>query len=527
MLYPCLSKVLMMNRKLIFLSISVACIASFVSCRKEVFREYEPNDTFDHSNLIEVDRSMRGSLSSASDTDCFMINIAEPGSFDIDLSAIKGVNPAIKIYRADTPANILLKTIDDNRKSSPERMRNFWFDRGRYYIVISHGDRDAPKGDPEAFYMLKVSLHDQTFHEEHEPNDIFEQATPIVAGDEVRGFYSPAFNKQKKDDPSQREDDFYSIDIDASLEKPLVADINLTGVPGVTGSLILYDSGKNVLSRSVGTSGSEVSIKGRGIVRSGRYYIDVLSAEYESNHEKPYFLKVTLKDYDRTSELEPNDSIETANLYIDHPIKGSVFPANDKDYFRIQITEPVLLTADVSFNEGVDGIIRLFDLSGKKLVETNSFREGKNERIPSYYVKTDTFIEVSAKTKKQQEAAYELNISKSPYEEGFEIEPNNDRDSATKITGKTIKGYLTYRKDRDFFFLDYSKRVAKKFVITGIDNASFTVSLTDQYGYIIRSERVSKKAGITFRDMIDGKAYLIVDADKENPYEPYTITVGD
>jgi hypothetical protein len=253
----------------------------------------------------------------------------------------------------------------------------------------------------------------------------------------------------------------------------------------------------------------------------------VLSADYESNHEKPYYLKVSLHDYDRTSELEPNDTIETANLYIDQPIKGTIFPANDLDYFRVQITEPTLLTADVVFDESVDGMIRLFDLSGKKLVETNYFKDGKNGRIPSWYVKADTFVEISAKTKKQQEATYELTVTKNSYEEGFEIEPNNDKEHATRITGKIIKGYLSYRKDRDFFLLDYGKRVTKKFVVTGIENASFTVSLTDQYGYITRSEKVSKKSGITFRDMIDGKAYLIVDAEKENPFEPYTITVGD
>lgn len=498
----------------------------FSSCKKEVFREHEPNDLFDHANLLEVDRPIRGLLSTPTDKDSFVVDIAEPGSFDLTLGAVRGVNIAFKIYKNEAPSARLLKIVDDARKSSPERIRNIWMDRGRYYIVITHGDRDEPRGDSESYYELKLALNSRTANEEHEPNDTPEQAFAVKDGD-VTGYLSPAFYKTENGE-SLPEYDWYSINIDASKETPKILDASVSGIKGITESIELLDAEKKLISAGRSANpGDPASITGRGIVAGGTYYLRVSALNFESDPENPYKMKIDIKDFDKSFELEPNDSLETAYTVFENSVKGSVFPATDRDFFKIPVTEPSMISAYADFPDSVDGTLAVYDSDGKKLFEVNSASAGKKEIISPVYTKSDIFIEVSGKIKNNlKDANYTLNIAKEAPEDGLEIEPNDTKSTAQKIDSK-IKGYLHYKKDKDFYYLESSGRSTKTFKVTGIDNAVFTVSLTDSHGYIIRTERVSGAKGVTFRDMIDGKAYLIIESEREVQGEPYTVTIGE
>ncbi|HEY1406145.1 MAG TPA: hypothetical protein VF857_06005, partial [Spirochaetota bacterium] len=110
------------------------------------------------------------------------------------------MNHAIEIFRGNANSLTSIKLIDDNRKSSPEMIRNIWFEKDRYYILIKHGDRDEPKGNDEDSYTLFVKLQNQSGNQEKEPDDSFEDAQSIDVGNEYTGFYSPAMNKKNPDE---------------------------------------------------------------------------------------------------------------------------------------------------------------------------------------------------------------------------------------------------------------------------------------------------------------------------------------
>ena len=90
-----------------------------------------------------------------------------------------------------------------------------------------------------------------------------------------------------------------------------------------------------------------------------------------------------------------------------------------------------------------------------------------------------------------------------------------------------ITGYLNYRNDKDFYLIDIGKRSTKTFIVTGIDGSVFKISITDPAGYITRTEKVSSKKGIKFKESIDGKGYIIIESVKEKSGEPYTIQIED
>jgi hypothetical protein len=511
-------------KRIIFIALVFSSV--FSSCKKEISRENEPNDRFDHANLLEVDRPVRGLLSTSTDRDIFVVDIAEPGSFDASVSAVRGVNIAFRIYRNEAPNPLLLKVVDDARKSSPERMRNIWMDRGRYYIMITHGDRDEPKGDTESYYELKLALNSRIAGEEREPNDSPEQATVIKNGD-ASGYLSPSFSRNEKGE-STPEYDWYSLSIDASKEAPKILNASVSGISGITESIELFDGEKNMIAAGKSSApGEPASIDGRGILKGGTYYLRISSVNFESDPDKMYTLKTEIKDFDKSFELEPNDSIETSYEISDNTVKGSIFPDSDRDFFRVKVTEPSFVSAYAEFSESVDGTLAVYDSDGRKMFESNSFPAGRKEIISPIFAKSDIFLEVSGKVKNgNKDATYSLFTAKEAPEDGLEIEPNDTKSAAQKISGK-IKGYLHYKKDKDFYLLESDGRATKTFKITGIANAVFSVSLTDSHGYIIRTERVSNEKGISFRDMIDGKAYLIIESEREVQGEPYTVTIGD
>ena len=61
--------------------------------------------------------------------------------------------------------------------------------------------------------------------------------------------------------------------------------------------------------------------------------------------------------------------------------------------------------------------------------------------------------------------------------------------------------------------------------VTGIEGAAFTVSITDQNGNVIRTEKMAGKKPRTFKEIFDKKGFIIIESQKEVTTEPYTLTV--
>ena len=145
-----------------------------LSCSKTDHKESEPNNDFYNSNRVELDSTIEGILSEDNDRDFFIIDIRSPRVLDIELSPVKGLNHAFKVW-SDRKGQSLIKYVDDARKSSPERMCNLFVDLGVYYISVLHGERDKNKAKTEDAYKLRISGRAWE-REELESNDSPESA---------------------------------------------------------------------------------------------------------------------------------------------------------------------------------------------------------------------------------------------------------------------------------------------------------------------------------------------------------------
>jgi len=514
--------------KYISVAITVFFTAFTLSCRARKHVEVEDNGSFSSANIIQVDRPVSGHIGSSTDRDIYALEIDHESIISANLTGIKGVNHAIKIWK-DNGTPMLLKWIDDRRKSSPESVINVFAGPGRYYIEICHGERDTRKGNIDTPYTLTVSALDaDPVTEETEPNDTPENADIISTEGDITGYFSPSFNRLNNDSTHPaREEDWYVLTVDTGDKQAVLIDLELTGVPGINSLLQLYDREQGlIISSNTSGPGAGEQMRGVGITQSGNYYILVASEGYSSNETDTYTLSVRTRDKDPLMEMEPNNSFSTATSMSGPFISGSLSSGDDKDIFYSRLPDEQHLYRLELLHKGTfDSRIFVHDSNMEKAAEIDNCAICDREIHPDLALEGGVYITVSARHPVPDNSGYELRLTPLDDSQFMEIEPNNTRNTATPVTSSTVFGYVSARADKDYYLLDYETRVRLKITITGAQGAELRLSITDPLGYIIKSVTVKDNADAVLTEMIDRKGYIIIESRRDNYENPYSFTL--
>lgn len=506
----------------------ICALVIFSACRKEMQLEHEPNDTFADAVVIKTDSAVQGVLATRDDVDVYRFEVSSPAIIDILLSPVRGVNHALKIWKGyETP--VLIKNIDDMRKSSPERMSNLFVEEGVYYVMVLYGERDIPVADPAGIYRLEIKSRAWS-DEEREPNDTPASSSELLLDREMRGLYSPAYNRLNTQEENPiREEDWFRVNIDLAMERPGLVDIDLTGVERINPILALYNSRmEQVGFADAGGVHEGESIRGIGITESGSYYVLVASKNFESNNDQEYSLIIRTREFETGMEMEPNNELSHANLITGGDISGRIFPAGDMDVFLHRGEGRGLYRIDVSPPESLDLMVKIMATDGSGLFETDNGGAGFREVLPAVPASGNFYISVqSRKSSFDPERTYTLKVDRIQGMEEYESEPNDRKEQANPLSHPMIKGFTSRKKDRDFYSLDYGRRVRRSFSLQAAPNSELRISITDQLGYSIKSEEVRGTQSVRFAEMIDQKAYVIIDSLKENYEEPYILQVTE
>jgi hypothetical protein len=506
-----------------------ALLMVIVACGQNYEHEREPNDSFSGANALPAGRPLQGFLARQDDKDYYRLRIETRSVVDIELSAIKGVNSAFEIWKGDgTP--VLLKRIDDTRKSSSERLANLFCAPGTYYLVVMHGERDTPAGNSENPYVLKYNTRDFD-GEEKEPNDSLSAANGITVGEEIKGYFSPAINRlNEKGESSLREEDWYVFNAELDASRPRIFTITLSGVTGVNSVLALYDSRRNLIAQSDSKGqGEGEALRDIGISTEGKYYIMVASKSFESNHETPYRLRISAGAYDETMELEPNNDIDHATTMPGRTVEGKIAAEGDVDFFRYAEGKGrSFCSIELVPPESLDLVMTIIGKTRQKLFEVDNGGPGEREIFPNALLDPGFFIMVSAKRgQSDKKSTYALSVSSFAFSENYEVEPNDTKETANRIRKKIIKGYISKKHDIDCFLLEYGRRIKATIEIEGVPDASLKISITDPAGYEIRSEDLNGDKRLSITEMIDGRAYLIIEAAQESYDQPYQVKIRE
>lgn len=498
--------------------VCLAAVVLVLSCSSGEVAEKEPNNSFTEAQQIGHSGRVAGVIRSATDVDYYRYSARSDGQVRFSLSPVKGVNHAISVYDADRR---LIKQVDDARKSSPEVISNLFLLKGDYYIVIGHGEKDERRGGKRSSYLLEIGSPPDRIGET-EPNDSIASADALTVPASLYGYLSPGFNRQNREPQRElREEDWFAFPVEASLELPSVYDILLASPAGINAALELVDAQGRIMARGETEDGS-ARLKGIGINRTGTYYICVYAKGFAATAAERYELSLTKREFDPGFEVESNNSFESARETGDS-VKGTIYPDNDVDFFyypsetlqqyRIELTSPSALNTRV----------RIFDEAFRQLYQIDNQGAGLPELIPNFTHDGPFFVSVTA-SGSDDENTYELAVRGRAVEAGFETEPDDSVKRAVPLD-KEIRGYVSYRDDRDYYLLSVAGREKVTVSVRGISGAILKVSLTDNLGFRLRDADVRYDSEVQLSEMIDQKGYLIVESGSAPSDEPYQIRI--
>jgi len=305
---------------------------------------------------------------------------------------------------------------------------------------------------PLLLSLLPVFFCSHTINEKEPENNNRKLALKLEAGQKLSGsFYSSTGN-----------------DIDyvyAGIDEATLIKGELGAVKGVDSEILFFRQGEATPFKIVNDNKSSLNerfgpylISPPGVVIA----IRPVQAANDGKYAKlKYEFTFDLASASLPMEQEPNENIDEANPVEDSMIRGyynNALSGNDieKDFYSIEIPEDkkYRLSVNLSKVTGVDGVLRLYSKEGEKLLTVDNGGAGDEENIYSYGVQGPArlYLGVNSKDYKISDTQYyELRAEVNPYEEKYELEPNDDDANATLIKVEKIFGDFANDQDLDYY----------------------------------------------------------------------------
>jgi hypothetical protein len=330
-------------------------------------QEFEPNDSREQANEIQLGKSVEGIFQENRDQDWYKLVIEKPGKniIRIDLSGVPDVD--VRLDVADETGS-QLKSSNFTKKGEPESIINLGVTEGTYYIH-AHG-YDANEKIPYTLSTQFIGPWEEG--QEFEPNDSDKKANEIRLGERVQGLFQ-----------AENDTEWYKLVIDRPGRS--IIRVDLSGVPGVNSVLHINDSKGNRVKRSdMQRQGEPEEIINFGVTE-GVYYIEISISGNQKNENETYTLSTVLVgSWEEGLEFESNDDRKKANeIKLDSVIEGHIQPSNDRDYYLITIPEPGMdiFVVELSSPTQANLHLELLDAEGNRLKSSELGGKGVKEQI--------------------------------------------------------------------------------------------------------------------------------------------------
>lgn len=334
--------------------------------------ELEPNERKVDATPVALGQAISGNVGHAGDVDWYRYELpvdettavepvaVEDGGVDagvnplaekrlalrIDISAVEGVVTDVQLL---TDAEAVLFQAK-SKEYSALSLRNVGVraaDRV-IFVAVKSGNK---KSNADVSYTLTVAPEDTGDNAEFEPNDEITRATDVPPNSYRDGFISP-----------KGDVDYFRLVTDG----PSIATLQVSGVDKVDLQLSVMKpvDGKpdeTLLKANEGGSKepeqlNSVSCNGVCFIRieAASKKVDGKWVKEDENGDQAYRLTATVVPDDGSVERESNNTTATATkLELDKPVRGTVFPKKDVDYFSLDLSERPVKTALTATLTGV------------------------------------------------------------------------------------------------------------------------------------------------------------------------------
>jgi len=321
---------------------------------------------------------------------------------------------------------------------------------------------------------------------ESEPNDSYQQATPLKPGAKATGTIANA-----------KDQDWYRID--SAADGALT--VKLGGIKDVDFSISFFDKDRRELKRVDETTvGGDEQLLDLGI-SAGAQYLVVSNKNEKANNPAQTYELLTAFSSAAGLEREPNDTALTAQTVEAGGLaKGHYWPAKqllsedpeaaEEDWYSIEVVQPglFLLNIDVSEVPKVDTILEVYDTNGYKLKELDAGGIGEGESLRNFGVRGPGKFQLRLRSKYKNagnpDVPYDLLTELLPYQGATEFEPNDQRADATPLSLDSISGTIAPAGDQDWYKItvDSGPNQLLRAELSGLGGMDLTLSLRDGLG---------------------------------------------
>ncbi|WIG98419.1 ABC transporter substrate-binding protein [Myxococcus sp. SDU36] len=260
----------------------------------------------------------------------------------IELTGVDGVRPELSVLSAAEAPLFTLR----GKEGETLSLRNIGvraMDRVVYVVVktswVGTGKEARRTFNTTMPYTLTVSQEEAGASAELEPNDELHKATSLTAGSYREGFLAP-----------KGDVDHFVL----KTSEPVLAKVELTGVERLDLVLSMVEppegeSGKETVLLRANDGAIKEPERLNNVACDGACYFRVEGASRKvdgkwvkdfENAEQPYRITVTTVPDNGGEEREPNNTADRAqDLTLGQPMRGTVYPVKDTDFFRLDLSD--------------------------------------------------------------------------------------------------------------------------------------------------------------------------------------------
>jgi hypothetical protein len=520
--------------------------------------EAEPNDTLATAQKLALTPTAPAGVSATlhegqgktRDTDLFRIDVPppEPGAAPAPApagdAAAPPAGPLRRLLRVDVrpePTLALgLEALDDQGQALAATgggqmgealaLPNLAVTPGTYYLRVRA--TPAAGAAPAGAYKLTARLAPLDAGGELEPNGKAAMATDLQPGAEAVGYYG-----------WKHDQDWYRVPT-AGVPEGSVLSADLEPAPGVTASLLVFDSVEQKVTEAHGRKEERVALRSVRLPTSEPYLFIVVRTDAGWNADVRYNLRLSAAPPKQGGEVEPNDDPAHAQELAPDAEGGAgavsitgTLGRGDVDVFKYASPVPVELDVEATPPERVDIKLEVLAPDGKVLARSDTGRRREPERLPNVFVPGGAALVrlTAGKGDANLDEPYRLTIAARPPEPGAEHEPNDTSGAATLLPpGAVGGGLIAPRGDVDFWQAtaapDADGNVAVS--VGGVPGLALDVRVRGASGKELARFKVAPGAAATPNSVATGGDGCCVVEIREatgklaNPRDRYALAVG-
>jgi hypothetical protein len=524
--------------------------------------EAEPNDTLATAQKLGVGAapaagvkaSLHEGQGKARDTDLYRLDIPPPdlGAAPPPAAGADGgapVPPPLRrVLRIDAKPDLALglalEALDDQGQplaattgplGEAVALPNLSVTPGTYYLRVratapTSGVTAAGAGSASGGYNLVARLGPLEAGAEVEPNGKAAVASELAAPGEAIGYYG-----------WKRDQDWYRVPT-AGLAEGSVLAADLEPAPGVTASLLVFDSVEQKLTEAKGRKEERVALRSVRVPPGEPYLYVVVRTDAGTNTEVRYNLRLRAELPKAGGEVEPNDDPAHAQAITDVGEGGSVNVAGylgrgDVDVYSYAAPTPVELDVEATPPERVDLKLEILKADGTVIAKVDAGKRREPERLPNVFVPGGSaLVRLSAgKGDGNPDEPYRLSIAARPQEPGAEREPNDTIATPTALpAGAVGSGLVAPRGDVDFWQATGAPDADGNLTVsvTGVPGLTLDVRVKGQSGKeLARFKTAGAGAPTSNTVATGGEACCLVEVREAsgkaaNPRDRYSLAVG-